>query len=157
MRMSRDEYFMTIAFAAAQRGTCNRIKVGCAIVKDGEIISTGYNGSAAGEPHCIDVGCEMVEGHCIATIHAEDNAIRLAGREARGSVLYVTDKPCYVGKCAKRIVNARIAAVYYCRDYKSPQTDVLFLRRGIRLTQLEMPEFVRRALESPVGGLGVSP
>jgi dCMP deaminase len=73
-------------------GTCNRAKVGCLIVRDGRIISTGYNGSPPGEPHCLEVGCDMVNGHCVRTTHAEANAIAWAAKEGvstKGATIYV--------------------------------------------------------------------
>lgn len=84
---------LNIAGMLGQRGTCPRARVGCVIEKDGRILSTGYNGSLSGEVHCDDVGCEMVDGHCIRTIHAEANAICFAARHGislEGAVLYVT-------------------------------------------------------------------
>lgn len=68
MRKSWNEYFMDIAEIVATRATCNRLSVGCVIVKDKKIVSTGYNGSAHGEPHCHDVGClKNDQGRCIRT------------------------------------------------------------------------------------------
>ncbi len=55
----------------ALRSTCQRLSVGATIVKDNRIIAGGYNGSVAGEVHCIDEGCLIEDGHCIRTIHAE--------------------------------------------------------------------------------------
>lgn len=66
--------------AQSELGTCTRAKVGCLIVRDGRIIATGFNGSPPGEPHCIDVGCQMEDGHCVRTTHAETNAIAFAAR-----------------------------------------------------------------------------
>lgn len=66
--------------AVSKLGTCRRAKVGALIVRDGRIISTGYNGSPPGSPHCTEAGCEMSGGHCIRTTHAEANAIAFAAR-----------------------------------------------------------------------------
>lgn len=79
-RMIREEYLIASVKLVAQRGTCLRAKVGAIIERDGRIISTGYNGSTSGEPHCLDVGCLMEDGHCIRTVHAEANAIAFAAR-----------------------------------------------------------------------------
>lgn len=74
-------YFTGIAEAVAQRATCNRAKVGAVIVSpEHRIVSTGYNGSAPGDDHCIDVGCDLVDGHCQRTQHAEVNAVAFAAR-----------------------------------------------------------------------------
>lgn len=78
--------------AISKLGTCKRSKVGALIVRDGRIITTGYNGSPPGEPHCLDVGCDMVDGHCIRTTHAEANAIAFAARHGistLGATIYV--------------------------------------------------------------------
>jgi dCMP deaminase len=93
MRPDRKTIMMKHALIASERSTCNRAHVGCVIEKEGRILSTGYNGSPPGEPHCFDVGCLMENGHCIRTIHAEANAICFAARHGislRGSTLYVT-------------------------------------------------------------------
>lgn len=129
-RPSKDEYYLGIAEAVLARSTCLRRKYGAVLVKDGEIISTGYNGSPRGECNCCDIGyCEReVQGIpkgeryelCVA-IHAEDNAITSAGRcKANGATLYIVGKETSTGKyanpapcmmCRRKIVNAGIARV----------------------------------------------
>ena len=82
MRKSWNEYFMDLAVTVASRSTCDRAFVGCILVnKDNRIVSTGYNGSVAGNPHCDDVGHTMRNDHCIATIHAEMNAVLYCAKE----------------------------------------------------------------------------
>lgn len=91
-RISRDQLLVDYTKMVAQRGTCTRAKVGCVLSRDGRVIVQGYNGSLPGEPHCTDVGCEMVEGHCVRTVHAELNAILYAARKGigiEGCTLYV--------------------------------------------------------------------
>jgi len=75
-----DEYFMKIAIQAGTRSTCDRKHVGAVIVRQKTILSTGYNGSVRGMPHCDDVGHMMENDHCIATVHAEANAIIQAAK-----------------------------------------------------------------------------
>lgn len=92
-RISRKELMLSISRLLGQRGTCPRARVGCVIEKDGRILSTGYNGSLPGDPHCDEIGCEMVDGHCVRTVHAEANAICFAARHGisiAGATLYVT-------------------------------------------------------------------
>src|SRR5690348_17307641 len=92
-RISRQELMLGVAKLFGQRGTCPRARVGCVIEKDGRTLSTGYNGSPPKEPHCDDVGCQMEDGHCIRTTHAEANAIAFAARygiKLEGATLYVT-------------------------------------------------------------------
>lgn len=126
-RISKREYYLGIAEAVAQRSTCLRRQYGAVIVKDDQIISTGYNGSARGEENCCDVGYCWRQAHnvphgeqyekCVA-VHAEDNAISQAGRESIGATLYlagfengkrIAAKPCVM--CARKIKNAGIAEV----------------------------------------------
>ena len=95
-RVSWDQYFMQIAVQAATRSTCDRKHVGAVIVKDKTILSTGYNGSIRGMPHCDDVGHMMENGHCVATVHAEANAIIQAAKNGAaidGATIYVTASP----------------------------------------------------------------
>lgn len=92
-RISRVELMLSISALLGQRGTCPRARVGCVIERDGRILSTGYNGSLPGEPHCDDIGCLMVDGHCKRTNHAEANAIAFAARHGIsivGANLYTT-------------------------------------------------------------------
>jgi len=90
-RESWDIYFMLIAKQVASRSTCPRAAVGAVIVKDNHILSTGYNGAPAGELHCTDVGCQMINGHCERTVHAETNAVAQAARfgiAVQGATMY---------------------------------------------------------------------
>lgn len=112
-------YFMDIARVVATRSTCPRKHVGAVIVRDRTILSTGYNGSVRGLPHCDDVGCEVVDGHCIRTVHAEANAIIQAARNGvliAGAELYTTASPCW--SCFKLIANAGLSRVYFGEFYR---------------------------------------
>ena len=94
MRPNWHEYFLNIACEVAKRSTCPRARVGAVIVREHRIISTGYNGSPAGEDHCDDVGCYVRDGHCQRAIHAETNAIAAAakfGQAVEGATLYYWD------------------------------------------------------------------
>ena len=94
MRPDWDTYFINIAKEVAQRASCPRASVGAVIVKDHRIISTGYNGAAAGELHCIDEGCIIENNHCQRAIHAEVNAVCEAARfgvAVDGATLYYCD------------------------------------------------------------------
>lgn len=117
MRKSWHEYFMDIAEMVATRATCDRLHVGCVIVKDKKIVSTGYNGSAHGEPHCDDVGhLYNDQGRCIRTIHAEQNAILHARRDDLiGATAYVTHEPCE--NCTKLLAQAGIDTVIFKHPY----------------------------------------
>ena len=100
---------MGIAQQAATRSTCPRKHVGAVIVRDRTVLSTGYNGSIRGLPHCEDAGCVMEDGHCVTTVHAEANAILQAAKNGvsiDGAELYTTASPCW--NCFKLIANAGI-------------------------------------------------
>src|SRR5688572_27353982 len=75
------EYFMGIAEAVSKRASCPRASVGAVLIDgDCRILATGYNGSATNEPHCLDAGCLIEDGHCQRAIHAEMNAVGYAAR-----------------------------------------------------------------------------
>ena len=111
-RLESNLYFMNIARESAKRSTCPEKSVGAVIAKDNFLISTGFNGSITGQPHCEDVGCILKEGKCIRTIHAEVNAVSQAamrGISVYGSTMYVTTVPCW--SCFRLIANSKIARI----------------------------------------------
>lgn len=115
-RKSWDEYFMDIAFVVAERSTCDRLHVGAVLVKNKRIKATGYNGSPSGLPHCDEVGCLVVDNHCVRTIHAEENCLMEADpKDKEGATLYVTHAPC--PECQKRIISNGIVRVVYANEY----------------------------------------
>ena len=119
-RISWDEYFMAQSHLLSLRSTCSRLSFGATIVKDKRIVSGGYNGSIKGDEHCIDVGCKVVEGHCVRTIHAEINAILQCskfGVGTEGATIYVTHFPCL--NCTKSIIQAGIKEICYANDYRN--------------------------------------
>ena len=148
-RVSWDEYYARIVLVVAIRSTCNRGRSGAVLVRDNKIIATGYVGSTPGEPHCDDVGHEMItiehidkknlsvhrSEHCDRTLHAEENAILQCaefGIAAKGSTLYCTMVPCF--RCARRIVRVGIVRVVAIRRYQTDQDTIdLFTRRNIEL------------------------
>ena len=132
------DYFMKIAREVATRSTCERKHVGAVIVREKTILSTGYNGSIRGLPHCDEVGCEMVDGHCVRTTHAEANAIVQAaknGIQINQSEIYVTASPCY--DCFKLIANAGIKIIYYDEFYRDKRIIEKSKEIGIQLASLE--------------------
>ena len=145
-RPSWDQYFMTITREVAERSTCTRAKVGAVIVRERNILATGYNGSPAGLPHCTDVGCLIytsqtptgeVEENCFRTIHAEINAIAQAAKNGvaiRGGDIYITHTPCI--HCLKVLINTGIRTVYYEREYKLHTLKTLLDHATIRLERV---------------------
>ncbi|HJZ83645.1 MAG TPA: dCMP deaminase family protein [Polyangia bacterium] len=136
-RLPWDEYFMRIAEVVASRSTCERKCVGAVIVRDKTILSTGYNGSIRGMPHCTEAGHMMENDHCVATIHAEANAIIQAAKNGvmiDGATIYVTASPCW--SCFKQIANAGLRRVCYREFYRDDRIFSVAERLGIELVHL---------------------
>ncbi|MDY0322733.1 MAG: ComE operon protein 2 [Candidatus Carbobacillus sp.] len=137
-RISWHEYFMAQAKLIALRATCTRLMVGAVIVRDRRVIAGGYNGSIAGDEHCIDVGCKIRDGHCIRTIHAEQNALMQCakfGVSTDGAELYVTHFPCL--NCTKLLIQAGIQHIYYEVPYRvDPYAIELLEKAGVGTTQI---------------------
>lgn len=137
-RVSWEQYFMNIAREVSTRATCDRKRVGAVIVRGRTILSTGYNGSLRGLPHCDEVGHEMENGHCVRTVHAEANAIVQAARHGirvEGAEIYITASPCY--NCFKLIVNAGIVKIYYGEFYRDERITQHAKELGIELVHLK--------------------
>jgi dCMP deaminase len=145
-RPTWDQYFMTITRQVAERSTCTRAKVGAVIVRERNILATGYNGSPAGLPHCTDVGCLIytsqtpsgeTEENCFRTIHAEINAIAQAAKNGvaiRGGDIYITHTPCI--HCLKVLINTGIRNVYYEREYKLHTLGTILEHADVRLERI---------------------
>src|SRR5262245_47086213 len=136
-RVDWHTYFMNIARQVSTRSTCPRKHVGAVIVRDRTILSTGYNGSIRGMPHCEDVGCVIEDGHCVATVHAEANAILQAaknGVSVAGAELYTTASPCW--PCFKLIANAGVTRVYFGEFYRDQRSIEVAKSAGIELVDL---------------------
>lgn len=121
---------MEMARNAATRSTCNRAHVGAIIVRNNDVLATGFNGSVKGMAHCDDVGHLFSGDHCVRTIHAEINAIircALYGTTPNGATVYVTHYPCY--ECAKVLLNAGVTRIVYQNDYRKSHD--LFEMAGI--------------------------
>jgi len=129
---------MQITFQVARRSTCPRAAVGAVLVRDKRLLTTGYNGAPAGLPHCGEIGCLMVNGHCVRTLHAEQNAIiqgALHGVDVSGSTLYVTHQPCL--NCAKMVINAGVKRVVYAGDYPDEIARGFLEGAGVILSKYE--------------------
>lgn len=119
-RPSWDEYFMSICHLVATRGTCLRRQVGAVVIKDKQILTTGYNGQPTGATHCAKLGCLRTQ-HGIPSgqrheisraLHAEQNAIVQAAKHGislDGATMYITIQPCSI--CAKMIINVGIKKI----------------------------------------------
>ncbi|MDD2487921.1 MAG: cytidine/deoxycytidylate deaminase family protein [Bacteroidales bacterium] len=143
-RPSWDEYFMELANAAAKRATCDRGRSGCVIVKDKQLLVTGYVGSPVGLPHCDEVGHLFkktyhedgtITNHCVRTVHAEQNAICQAAKRGialEGATLYCRMTPCRT--CAMLIINCGIKRVVCQQKYHAgEESEQMFKEAGIQL------------------------
>ncbi len=133
-RPDTEDYFMTIAMAVRRRANCTGNRVGAIIVKQGHILSTGYNGTPAGLPNCDEGGCYRCSHRdqfpsgtgydlCIC-VHAEQNALLQAARfgtAVEGATMYTTMRPCF--GCTKEMLQARIDTVYYLHDWRHPDPE----------------------------------
>jgi dCMP deaminase len=147
-----DEYFMMTAKLAGTMGTCLKRRVGSVVVKNKRIISTGFNGSPPGMPHCTEVGCLIIEEEgtaCQRVLHAEHNAVLQNSGALEGSTLYTSFLPCL--NCMKTIISAKIREVVF--EHESSQKTKYQLARqfaeegGIhlrRIPEVKVAEIVSR-------------
>ncbi|MBW2989936.1 dCMP deaminase family protein [Candidatus Woesearchaeota archaeon] len=151
-----DEYFMKIAMLVAERSTCRRHHVGAVIVKEKQILTTGYNGAAAGVKGCLELGClrdanniPSGERHEICrAIHAEQNAIIQAGLHGiniGGSTIYCTHPPCIL--CAKMLANAKVKRYVTYGSYPDGAAKELLQEVGIAFVRLDKPSDRINSLE----------
>lgn len=131
---------MDIARLVARRSTCLRRQVGAVLVKDKNVLATGYNGTPSGISHCADVGClrerlqvPSGERHELCRgLHAEQNAIIQAAKHGvniSGATLYCTNSPCVI--CSKMIINAGIDRIVYLEGYPDDLSREMLLESGI--------------------------
>jgi len=135
-----DQYFLKLAMLASERATCPRMHCGCVLVKDKNVISTGYNGSIPGDDHCEDVGCLVVDNHCLRTNHAEINALTQAakrGNTVDGATAYITNMPCTT--CAKALISSGIKRVVIFSDYHDTLATEFFAKAGVNIDKVEKP------------------
>ncbi|MCF6178417.1 MAG: cytidine/deoxycytidylate deaminase family protein [Geopsychrobacter sp.] len=146
MRPTWDQYFMQITTLVATRSTCMRRQVGALLVKDKNILATGYNGVPSGIRHCEEVGClrEQLkvpsgERHELCRgLHAEQNAIIQAARHGsniESATLYCTDSPCII--CSKMLINAGVEKVVYARGYPDSLSKEMLAEAGIESLQYD--------------------
>ena len=124
-RPSWEEYFADLIKLTAKRSACQRLKVGCMLVRDNRIISQGYNGFIGG---CLHKSI-IRNGHEMATVHAEQNAIvdcAKRGVSCDGATAYITHFPCL--NCAKLLISAGIENIYYIDDYNNDEVVYTILK-----------------------------
>jgi len=117
-RIEWDDYFMSIALLASQRSPCKRLQVGSVVVKEGRLISMGYNGYICGAPHI----SRVKDNHEQSIIHSEINAITdcaKRGTSLSNSKIYVTHYPCI--NCFRSIAASNIKEIVYLNDYNNDE------------------------------------
>ena len=122
-RLNWDEYFAKIVKVTAERSSCDRLQVGCLLVKDNRIVSQGYNGHLPGAPHISIIR----DNHEQATVHAEQNAIcdcAKRGVSCDGATAYITHYPCII--CLRLLLTAGIKDIKYLEDYKNDELVEIF-------------------------------
>jgi dCMP deaminase len=134
MRPGWDEYFMQIAHTVSTRSTCPRAAVGCVLMREYRILTTGYNGAPRGVAHCTEVGCTMVDGHCARATHAEANAVvqgALHGVSLEGATAYCTHQPC--SNCSKLLISAGVVKIVYDGAYPDAVSGMLLGEAGVAI------------------------
>lgn len=117
-RPSWDEFWFLQAMVYSTRGTCDRLRVGCVIVKNKRLVGAGYNGAPRGLPHCDEVGHLIIGGHCERTLHAEENAVlNTERRNLEGATAYVLGTPCL--RCMRLMVNSGIKKIHHLVTYEN--------------------------------------
>ncbi|MFA5088569.1 MAG: cytidine/deoxycytidylate deaminase family protein [Candidatus Omnitrophota bacterium] len=135
-----DEYFLKLAMLVSERSTCPRMHCGCVLAKDKEVVTSGYNGSIPGDEHCEDVGCLVIDNHCVRTVHAEMNALIQAakkGHSVDGATAYVTNMPCTT--CAKALITAGIKRVVVFSDYHDTLATQFFAKAKVKIDKHPVP------------------
>ena len=125
---------MTMALMVAELSTCDRLLAGSVLVRDKRVIGTGYNGSPSGLDHCDDVGHLMHEGHCIRTLHSEENTLIQAaklGIITENSTLYTTFSPCY--HCLKKLIAAGVKRIMVGQIYRDSRIFETCMKAGVQL------------------------
>jgi dCMP deaminase len=134
MRPGWDEYFMQIARTVGTRATCPRAAVGCVMVRRHRILTTGYNGAPRGVAHCTEVGCTLVNEHCMRATHAEANAVvqgALHGVSLESATAYCTHQPCV--NCSKLLISAGVTKIVYEQAYPDSLAIALLAEAGVAL------------------------
>ena len=135
VRPDWDDYLMGIAISVRSRASCTGNRVGALVALDRRVVATGYNGTAAGMPNCVDGGCDRCANRdryksgeaydlCIC-VHAEQNALLQAakyGISVDGGLMYTTLRPCF--GCTKEIIQAGIQGVRYLHEWRHPDDEI---------------------------------
>lgn len=133
-RPSWDEYFMKLAVEAASRGSCTRARTGVVLIRDRQVLSTGYNGAITGQPHCVHPD----DSPCKVACHSEANAVAFAARNGvalLGAEAYCTLSPCKT--CATLLIQAGIQKVTYLVEYRELWGLMFLIDSGVEVVQFQ--------------------
>lgn len=146
-RISEDLMWLQVCFVLSQRSTCARRRVGCVLVdKQGRFLSSGRNGSASGDIHCIDHPCEGVLGESGAAldtceaIHAEQNALAYCPDVRLVHTVYCTDSPCV--PCVKLLKATGAIRLVFARRYPHTLSQSRWERQGRSWEHIPLPGLI---------------
>lgn len=159
-RPNWDEFFFMLAHIYSTRGTCDRLKTATLLVKNNRIVGTGYNGSLPGNPQCDEEGHLMEDGHCIRTLHGEDNAVLYSTTDLGGTTAYILGTPCVL--CMNKLIAVGIKTIKYLGEYKNSRgrdiVEKLAKINKVKLVKIDFDfmktfEKMGEILEGPGGAL----
>ncbi len=133
-RPTRDRWLVDMATLVSRRSTCHRLAVGCVLVNGrGHVLATGYNGVAAGLPHCVEQRCPNSDApsgqpNGCESIHAEQNALLQCRDVFAIEACYVTHSPCEV--CVKLLMNTSCKRIIFAHEYPAPKAKALWAKHG---------------------------
>lgn len=147
----KDNYYMALAFVASARSRCQQAQVGCVLVKEDRVVSTGYNGTLPGAPNCDSKACQAEHKgvNICLTIHAEINAIQQARCDLTGAEAYVTRMPCL--SCALALILAGITKIYYVHEnawFDSVNQMLNVQAPHVKLTRLNKGELIELMVDT---------
>lgn len=141
MREPWDQYFLGLAKAASARSSCPKCNVGCVLVKDRQVVATGYNGSISGTAHCDDVGCLIINGSCQRAEHSERAMLANAakrGVSTENGTVYITHTPCWL--CFRMLAAAGVKKIVF-NEWKNnkitPEIFVLMTETAVEIVDCE--------------------
>jgi len=157
-RPSWDEFFFMLAHIYSTRGTCDRLKTATLLIKNKRIVGAGYNGSLPGNPQCDEDGHLMEDGHCIRTLHGEDNAILYSKEDLSGAIAYILGTPCVL--CTTKLIAVGVGEIKYLGEYKNSRgkdtIENLAKYNKVKLTKVDFDfestiNNMKKILEDPGG------
>lgn len=159
-RIKWDEFWFLQAIIYSTRGTCDRLKTACIIVKNNRLMGAGYNGAPTKLPHCDDVGHLIINNHCERTLHAEENAIINTERQnLKNATAYILGTPCL--RCTRLLINSGIKKIYHLGTYQN-SLGKEYIKEMTRKSKVELKEFklnpsnlIKKALNTLEGNGGI--